>query len=108
MHGAGDEFFTGSALAIDEDRAAGGRNGADGLLQLFQSRTYADDVVERVARGRVTAQGKVLAAEGNLGKRAGYSKFDLVHEARTLADVVGRAARFHRLHGGFVVVDRGH
>src|ERR1019366_5469754 len=108
MHGAGYEFFTGSAFAIDENRAAGGSYGADGLFQLLQRGTYSDDVVERVARGRVAAQGKILTAERNPGERAGDGEFDLVHEAGTLADVIGRAAGLDRLDGGLVVVDGSH
>ena len=55
MHGAGDEFFAGSAFAVNENRAAGGGNGADGLLQFLHGGADADDVVERVARGGIAA-----------------------------------------------------
>ena len=108
MHGAGDQFLAGSAFAENQDRAAGGGDGADGLLQLFERGTDADDVVERVARGRVAAQRKVLPAERNFRERARDREFDFVDQSRTFADVIGRAARFHRLHGRFVVIHRSH
>ena len=78
------------------------------MLQLFQRGTGADDVVERVARGGIAAEGEILAAEGDLGERAGDGEFDFIDESGTFADVIGRAPGFDGLHGGFVVVDRGH
>ena len=108
MHGASYKLFAGSALAIDQDGAAGGGDGADGLLECFDRGTDADDVVERVARGRVAAEGEVLAAERNPGEGAGDGQFDVVHQAGTLADVIGRASGLDRLHGGLVIVDRRH
>src|ERR1700674_2933920 len=108
MDGSRNQFFTGSTFTVDQNRAAGGGDGADGLLQFFERRTCTDDVVKRVARSRVAAEGKVLAAERYFRERAGNGEFDLVHQSRTLADVIGRAARLDRLHGSFVVIDRGH
>src|SRR5208282_1302005 len=108
MHGAGNQFLTGSALAIDQNRAAGGGDGADGLLQLFERWAGADDVVERVACSRVAPQREVLTAERDFRKRARDGQFDLVDKAGTLADVIARAARLHRLHSRFVVIDRSH
>src|SRR6266481_3642824 len=49
VDGPGDEFFTRSTFAEDQNRAAGGSDRAEGLLQFFERRTYANDVVERVA-----------------------------------------------------------
>src|SRR3984893_921873 len=108
MDGPCNQFFTGSTFAVDQNRAAGGGDGADGLLQFFERRTCTDDVVKRVARGRVAPEGKVLAAERYFRERAGNGEFDLVHQSRTLADVIGPPPRLDRLHGSFVVIDRSH
>ena len=63
VDGAGYKFFAGAALAVNQDRAGGGGDGAHRLLELLHGGTGADDVVERVAGGGVAAQGEVLLAE---------------------------------------------
>ena len=63
VHGAGDEFFTGAAFAVDQNRAGGRSHGAHRLLELLHGAARADDVVERVAGGGVAAQRKILLAE---------------------------------------------
>ena len=108
MDGTCDQFLAGSALAVDQYGAAGRSNRADGLLQLLQRADCADNVVERVASGGIATQGKVLTAERNFCQRPGNGQLDFIHQARTLANVVGCATGFHRLHRGFVVVHGGH
>ena len=63
VNGARNEFFTGAALAVNQNRAGGGGDGAYRLLQLLHGPAGADDVVERVAGGGIAAQRKVLLAE---------------------------------------------
>ena len=60
----------------------------------------------RVAASRRRA--KFWRLSETLVSDAGDGQFDFVHQSRTLADVIGRAAGLYRLHGGFVVVDRSH
>src|ERR1700686_5092522 len=105
MDGPCNQFSTGSTFAVDQNRAAGGGDGADGLLQFFARRTCTNDVVKRVWRGPVAPEGKVLAAERYFRERAGNGEFGLVHQSRALADVIGGAARLDRVHGSFVVID---
>jgi hypothetical protein len=59
---AGHQFFTGTALAVNQNRAGSGSDCAEGLLQLLHRGAGADDVVERVVRSSVAAQGEVLLA----------------------------------------------
>ena len=62
MHRPGDQLFSGSTLAVDQDRALGGSHGADGLLELFHRRAHADDVVQRIAGGGIALERKILPA----------------------------------------------
>ena len=108
MHGAGNQFFAGAALAVNQDRALGGGNGTDGLLQLLDRRTGAYDVVQRVARGGITLESKVLAAERDFFERlGGWPSLISSTIARRLANIVGRASGLDRLHRGFVIVHGG-
>src|SRR5271168_5313523 len=69
MDGAGDELFAGPALAVDQDRAAGGGDSANGLLKFFERGADSDNVIQGVSGGGVAAQGEVLAAERNFCER---------------------------------------
>ena len=106
MDGAGYQFFTGAALAVNQDGAGGGSDGAQSLFQLLHGRARADDVVERVVGSGVAAQGKVLLAQRQFFENAIDGQFDFVDQAGTFANVIGRASGFHGFHRGFVVVDR--
>ena len=106
MDGAGDEFFAGAAFAMDQNRARRGGDGANRLLELLHGGAGANDVVERVAGGGVAAQRKVLFAEIEFFDGAIDGQLDLVDQAGTLANVVGRASRFYGFHGSRIVIDR--
>src|ERR1700722_17554738 len=106
MHGASHQFLASAALAMNQNRAGGRGHNAHRLLQFFDGAARSDDVVERVAGGGVAAQREVLFAEIEFLESAVDGQLDFVNQARTLADVVGRASGLYRLHGGFIVIDR--
>ena len=107
MHGPGRQFFSGSALAVNQDRALGGSNCADRLLQLLHRRTDTYNIVERISRRSIPFKREILPAEVNLLQRPADGELDLIYQSWRLANVVGRAARLHRRHCSFVVVDCG-
>ena len=107
VHGAGHQFFTGAALAVDQHRAGRGSDSADRLLELLHGAAGADDVVERVARGGVAAQREILLAESNFSSARLIASLISSTRPGTLANVVGGASRFHGFHGSLVVIDRG-
>ena len=71
VNGAGHQFFTGAALPVDQNRAGGGGDGANRLLELLHGRAGADDVVERIAGGGVAAQREILLAEIQVSRPRG-------------------------------------
>src|SRR5208283_1242595 len=107
VDGARHQLFTSAAFAMDQYGAGGGSDGANGLLEFFHRGTVADDVVERIVRGGVAAQGKILLAESEFLENTADGELDFVDQAGALANVVGRSTGFHGFHGGFVVVDSG-
>ena len=84
MHGTRDQFFAGAAFAVNQDGALGRGDGADRLLQFLHGRAGANDVVERVACGRVALEGKVLPAERKFFQRPFDGQPDFVHQGRDL------------------------
>src|SRR5579864_2447274 len=103
---ARNQLFTGAAFAVNQNCAGRGGDGADGLLQLLHGWAGANNVVQRVARGGIAPQSKVLLAEGQLLDCPVDGKFDLVHQSRTLTDIVRGASGLHRLNRGLVIIDR--
>ena len=106
MDSARHQLFTRPTFAVNQDGAGGGCDGANGQLEFFHRRTGADDVVERIVRGSVTSQGKILFAQSEFFQHTADCEPDFVNQARALANVIGRSSRFYRFHGGFVVIDR--
>src|SRR5262249_18296586 len=107
VHGARDQFLAGAALAVDQDRAVGRSDGADGLLELLHSAAGADDIVQRVAGRGVTPESEVLLAEGRLFEGPVDGQLDFVDQSGALTDVIGGATSPDGLDGSLVVIDGG-
>src|SRR6185437_11442262 len=91
MNGARHQFLARSAFAVDQDSATGGRHGAISGLQFLNRGAFTDDVVQRVAAGRVTLKGEV---DGDL---------ELLHQAGPFVNVIEGAAPYG-LNGRFVIL----
>ena len=101
------QFFTGAALAVDQHRAGRRSHGPNGLLQLLHGAGLAPMMLSRelrVAASRRRAKFCLLRA--SFLHRTVDGQLDFVHQAGTLADVVGGAAGFYGLHRRLVVIDR--
>ena len=107
MDGARSQLFAGSALALNQNRAAGGGNGPDGLLQLLHGGAGADNVVERIVGGGIAPEREILPIQALALHGPSYGKAHIVHQPWAFADVIGRSARFHGFDGRFIVIDRG-
>ena len=106
MNSARHQFLTGSTLTLDQDGAGRRCHGAHGLLQLLHCGTGSNDVVQRISCGGITAQRKILFAEDQLLQRALHRQLDLVHQSRTLTDVIRRSPGLHRLYRSLIVIHR--
>src|SRR5205807_10648504 len=102
MDRPGNQFLSGSAFSLDQNRAAGRGHGANGLLELLHRGTDANDVLERITRGCVPFESEVLAAESNFFQRAPNRQLNLVNQSRALANVVRSAASFHSLNRSLI------
>src|SRR4051794_21309887 len=99
MDGTRDQFFSGTALAFNQDRALRGGDGANGLLQLFHGPADTDNVVERIAGRGIALEREVLTAESNFFQGAVDGQLDFVEQGGRLTDVVGCASGFDGLNG---------
>ena len=107
MHGAGHQFFAGSALAVDQDRRA----------RVFEARDHAEDFLN--ARGDpmmpcdggfgfgALSQEFVFFDEADFVGHAAQEKAQFFERREGLGDVVV-GAELHGLHGGFDGAVSGH
>ena len=100
---ARDKFFACAAFTINQHGAGGWRNGTDSSFQLFNDRTAADKILERVAAGGIALEGKVFALKNERFQRASHSEFQFLQQAGPFMDVIERSA-FDSLHGGSVIL----
>ena len=61
MNGAGDQFFSGTAFARDDDRRDRRSNGADRFLQLQDRLALANELIQRIPVRSVALECLVLS-----------------------------------------------
>jgi hypothetical protein len=91
---------------MNQDSARRRSDGAYRLLELLHGRAGTDDVIERVVRCSIAAQGEILFAESQLFEHPADGEPDLIDQTGTLANVIGGSSRFDRFHRSFVVIHR--
>jgi len=101
----GEQLLAHAALALDQDRGAGGRHHLDRLEHLLEERRAGEDVGGEVALD-LEAQPPVLPLEQGLLSRLLHPHPELL-EVRGLGEVV-EGAQPHRLDGGLHVGEPGH
>ena len=99
------QFLAGTALAVNEHGAAGGRDGPDGLLQFFDGDAVADHVFQRVAAGRIALVSGVLSPQDNGFHRTGHRHLEFFQQPRPLVNVIEGPA-LHCLHGSLIIFHR--
>ena len=81
MHRPRHKFLPSAALAVYQDSALSRRDRTDRLFQLLHRCGAADDVLQRIAGGGITLQGKVLPAESHFFERPADRQLNLVHQS---------------------------
>jgi hypothetical protein len=106
VDGPGDQFFSGAALAGDQDRHVLGSDPTDGLVHLAHGRTAADDGTVHVrVRGRLGNNGRLAHPPDHLQRLAEHAP-QPVRVERLEEVVVG--ALPHRLDGRVRGLRHGH
>src|ERR1700678_897375 len=105
MNRAGNQLFTGAAFTVNQHGAGSGSDCAHSLLQLLHRWARSNNIIQRVVRGSVAAQGEVLLAQSQVLQHAANGNLDFIQQTRTLTNIVGGSAGFDGLYRSLVVVD---
>src|SRR5207245_3480021 len=94
-----------AVLSVDDASAVGGSHAADRMLAFLHCRADTNSVVQRIVGCGIAPQRKILFAECDLLQGTVDSKFDLVYQSRTFADVIRCPAGFDCLNRRFIIID---